>query len=83
MNFERLNLSKNRIVFKFLPYIGPKRTEKFPISGHGAVQNWDVIKIKKSLTIGGQLVRDFDLWCHQESNRGHKDFQSFALPTEL
>ena len=23
------------------------------------------------------------LWCHQESNRGHKDFQSFALPTEL
>ena len=24
-----------------------------------------------------------DGWCHQESNRGHKDFQSFALPTEL
>ena len=23
------------------------------------------------------------LWCHQESNRGHKDFQSFALPSEL
>ena len=23
------------------------------------------------------------LWYHQESNRGHKDFQSFALPTEL
>ena len=22
-------------------------------------------------------------WCHQESNRGQKDFQSFALPTEL
>lgn len=22
-------------------------------------------------------------WCHQESNQGHKDFQSFALPTEL
>ena len=22
-------------------------------------------------------------WCHQESNRGHKDFQSFALPSEL
>ncbi len=21
------------------------------------------------------------LWCHQESNRGHKDFQSFALKT--
>jgi hypothetical protein len=26
--------------------------------------------------------QDFE-WCHQESNRGHKDFQSFALPTEL
>ena len=25
----------------------------------------------------------FALWYHQESNRGHKDFQSFALPTEL
>ena len=25
----------------------------------------------------------FIVWCHQESNRGHKDFQSFALPTEL
>ena len=25
----------------------------------------------------------FKKWCHQESNRGHKDFQSFALPTEL
>ena len=25
----------------------------------------------------------FAVWCHQESNRGHKDFQSFALPTEL
>ena len=22
-------------------------------------------------------------WYHQESNRGHKDFQSFALPSEL
>ncbi len=26
--------------------------------------------------------REF-LWCHQESNRGHTDFQSVALPTEL
>ena len=25
----------------------------------------------------------FLLWCHRESNQGHKDFQSFALPTEL
>ena len=22
-------------------------------------------------------------WCHQDSNRGHTDFQSDALPTEL
>ena len=28
-------------------------------------------------------IQGFLLWCHQESNRGHKDFQSFALPTEL
>ena len=28
-------------------------------------------------------LRIFYSWCHQESNRGHKDFQSFALPTEL
>ena len=25
----------------------------------------------------------FCLWYLQESNQGHKDFQSFALPTEL
>ncbi|MEY4109708.1 MAG: hypothetical protein RLZZ46_62 [Bacteroidota bacterium] len=25
----------------------------------------------------------FRSWCLQESNQGHKDFQSFALPTEL
>ena len=23
------------------------------------------------------------LWCHLESNQGHTDFQSVALPTEL
>ena len=28
-------------------------------------------------------MRSFLLWCHRESNQGHKDFQSFALPTEL
>ena len=26
---------------------------------------------------------NFYWWCLQESNQGHKDFQSFALPTEL
>ena len=29
------------------------------------------------------LTASFLVWYHQESNRGHKDFQSFALPTEL
>ncbi len=31
----------------------------------------------------GFLYRKPLKWYHQESNRGHKDFQSFALPTEL
>ena len=34
-------------------------------------------KTADSLRISGLM------WCYQESNRGHKDFQSFALPTEL
>ena len=40
--------------------------------------------LKFFLTKNGQTEK-FDrlLWYHQESNRGHKDFQSFALPTEL
>ena len=37
-------------------------------------------KAKKRVT---QMSNSFFLWCHQESNRGHKDFQSFALPSEL
>ena len=36
------------------------------------------VKTKKSLL----LSKDF-LWCLQESNQGHMDFQSIALPTEL
>ena len=38
-----------------------------------------VIKSKKPTNNNGFIF----LWCYQESNRGHKDFQSFALPTEL
>ena len=43
------------------------------------VTRWGIVKRKtaNSLRISGLE------WCHQESNRGHKDFQSFALPTEL
>ncbi len=28
-------------------------------------------------------INPLSLWCHRDSNQGHKDFQSFALPTEL
>lgn len=38
-----------------------------------------VYKIKKRLTI---LLSVFE-WLGRESNPRHKDFQSFALPTEL
>ena len=38
--------------------------------------------IRKKL-LSFQITASFSEWCHQESNRGHKDFQSFALPTEL
>ena len=30
-----------------------------------------------------KLYSEVFVWCHLESNQGHKDFQSFALPTEL
>ena len=43
------------------------------VSWRGVVER----KTANSLRISGLM------WCHQESNRGHKDFQSFALPTEL
>ena len=45
-----------------------------------------VPKIAKNTTKKAAIFSDncFSFkWCHQESNRGHKDFQSFALPTEL
>ena len=44
------------------------------------IESWKILKRKKHQTYC--LVLTF-AWCHQESNRGHKDFQSFALPTEL
>ena len=39
--------------------------------------------IKQQKQSGLLLIALPLLWYHQESNRGHKDFQSFALPTEL
>src|SRR5271163_2852969 len=41
------------------------------------------MKIKNLHIIVGQLVIFNLMWCGAESNRRHKDFQSFALPTEL
>ena len=52
----------------FCRFLRPSRKQKIPIS------------------FGNQDFAVFCFflkWCHQESNRGHKDFQSFALPTEL
>ena len=40
-------------------------------------------KMKKAKPCYEGLAFLEDKWYHQESNRGHKDFQSFALPTEL
>ncbi len=42
-----------------------------------------MIKRKIANRLFNNLLAIVFLWCHQESNRGHKDFQSFALPTEL
>ncbi len=38
---------------------------------------------KKLLFLRKSSLLVFKWWCLQESNQGHKDFQSFALPTEL
>ena len=39
---------------------------------------WDKLETKKPTVESGFLK-----WCLQESNQGHMDFQSIALPTEL
>jgi hypothetical protein len=48
------------------------------------LHGWQKIKPLNFNEIQGlDLSCLFLKWYHQESNRGHKDFQSFALPTEL
>ena len=42
-----------------------------------------IIKPRREQKRPADNCEAFLRWCHQESNRGHKDFQSFALPTEL
>ena len=46
-----------------------------------AIRGIDISCIK-SKTLVECIYEGFE-WCHRESNQGHKDFQSFALPTEL
>ena len=50
--------------------------------GKKNMESREKIIISQKKTVSHKLTVLF-LWCHQESNRGHKDFQSFALPTEL
>ncbi len=44
---------------------------------------FDLRQTKNAVSCVTTAFNNFMKWCHQESNRGHKDFQSFALPTEL
>ena len=47
------------------------------------IDAWVKFQIKPNEKREADFLNFPFLWCHQESNRGHKDFQSFALPTEL
>ncbi len=61
-------------------YVDPLLLRKFTCFFNFSGLEWHIgRKIKNPDSFENQ---DFK-WCHQESNRGHKDFQSFALPTEL
>ena len=46
-------------------------------------QNYKNKKLKALIINTFSLYVVSNKWCHQESNRGHMDFQSIALPTEL
>ena len=59
-------------------------------------RTWDLLQstlfylfVEKKKSLNFSQIQGFTsffflkVWCHQDSNRGHKDFQSFALPTEL
>ena len=52
-----------------MKYYGERKEDYYRIIG---------IKTKKKLAYAASF-----LWLRTESNRRHKDFQSFALPTEL
>ncbi len=50
-----------------------------------AIQILTIQYVTKELHIRKAVAANsfFILWCHSESNQGHMDFQSIALPTEL
>ena len=74
-----------KTVEKLRPNRQPTMHALFPSHSNTALPQ-KARKQKILISLGNQ---DFTLfyfsskWCHQESNRGHKDFQSFALPSEL
>ena len=45
--------------------------------------NRRIIVVKRHKKRESHFCNSLFQWCHHESNEGHKDFQSFALPTEL
>ena len=72
----------------------PARHEAFGFLQAAVLRKWHhaiPVNFQTDSVIGLKTIRGVTLlsnsscavWCHQESNRGHKDFQSFALPTEL
>ena len=69
----------------FLGYIYKKKKpfKDFLTSSERGDSNARPLRPERSALPTALLSDRFRKWCHQESNRGHKDFQSFALPTEL
>ena len=45
--------------------------------------NYAIILLTKISVVNEEIVGVCKWWRQTESNRRHKDFQSFALPTEL
>ena len=59
------------------------KISRFLVKNHDSYTNcYTKITVKHEKTSAEFLLLRFS-WCHRESNQGHKDFQSFALPTEL
>ena len=57
--------------------------KKFLIFFQKYVLNNQAYKNLRIIKKSPHKMRAFNKWCLQESNQGHMDFQSIALPTEL